>query len=418
MTSRRLNSFIGEYRLVDFIGAGGMGEVYRAVHAQIGRVVAIKVLSQIESGSRLSERFLNEARIQAGLRHPGIATLYDFLEVDGQPCIIMEYVEGRTLDERIRARGRLPTPEALSIFVAVVDAVAYLHDLGIEHRDIKSSNIRVGPSGAVKLLDFGIARDASSRRLTQTGHQIGTLGYLSPEQIAGDRSDARSDVWALGVLLYEMVTGRLPFEADVIPAIADKISKGAYEAPSVLDPSVPGEVDAIASRCPRKRPSERYRSARDLLHDLQLAPALERQSRPDSRPGSAAKAWSESLRLGPRRWLLAGGLMGLLGVATILYFPFGRPGQATLAPAVPPPVGKPEQPKKESLVHIRIETYDGPAEVYEGGVRVGGTPYERDYPLGAVNLELRRHGYKNRPVNLTLVSVAQRTFHYALERND
>src|ERR671926_1725415 len=179
------NQSIGEYRIVDFIGAGGMGEVYRALHSKIGRGAAVKVLTQTSQASDFAERFSNEARIQAALQHPNIATLYDFCEVGGQPCIIMEYVDGQTISERIAAYraaygAALPLSETVYIFARVVEAIDYIHCHGVIHRDIKSNNIKVSSTGQVKLLDFGIAKGNMSPGLTETGSVVGTLEYISP----------------------------------------------------------------------------------------------------------------------------------------------------------------------------------------------------------------------------------------------
>ncbi|MEW6207287.1 MAG: serine/threonine-protein kinase, partial [Acidobacteriota bacterium] len=268
-----VNTSIGEYRVVDFLGAGGMGEVYRAVHSKIGRVVAVKLLTQTVRNSTFVERFLNEARIQANLNHPNIVTLYDFLEVNGQPCIVMEYIEGQSLDEMIKARGMLSAPEALRIFQSAVEAIEYVHIRGIVHRDIKSSNIRISNAGEVKLLDFGIAKSGETPQLTVTGAFIGTLQYLSPEQITGGVADFRSDIWALGVLLYEMVTGKLPFEAVTLGELCEKISKSAHISPASFNSIVPHEVEAIINRCLKKNAQERYSSASELLQDVRRAVA-------------------------------------------------------------------------------------------------------------------------------------------------
>ena len=197
-----VNQTIGEYRIESFLGAGGMGEVYRAVHGKIGRVAAVKVLTQATQSAGFRERFSNEARIQASLQHPNIATLYDFCEVAGQPCIIMEYVDGETIADRLAAHGPPSTLEAAYIFEKVVEAIDYIHRHGIIHRDIKSNNVKISSTGQVKLLDFGIAKGQTSPGLTEVGSVVGTLHYLAPELIRGGVADARGDIWALGVLLY------------------------------------------------------------------------------------------------------------------------------------------------------------------------------------------------------------------------
>src|SRR5712692_6127721 len=269
MPGLSINSIIGEYRIEDFLGAGGMGEVYCAQHSRIGRRAAVKILTHASNTDGSLERFFNEAKIQSSLRHPNVATLYDFTEVDGQPCIIMEYVDGQTLAERVRPSGPLPLAETVYIFQAIVEAIAYVHSNGVVHRDIKSNNIKISSSGEVKLLDFGIAKSEASEQLTATGSVIGTLEYLSPEQIMGGVADARSDIWALGVLLYEMVTGRVPFQALTIGELCKKIERVDYAPPAVLNPTVPREVVATITRCLRKNPADRYRVAQDLLSDTQ-----------------------------------------------------------------------------------------------------------------------------------------------------
>src|SRR5215813_9675508 len=268
-----INSTIGEYRLVEKLGEGGMGEVYQGVHSKIGRVVAVKILSQAAHSPEFVERFLNEARIQGGLQHHNIVTLYDFLEYNGQPCIIMEYIEGRTLTDCIQTWGGIPLPDAIRYFQSVVEAIAYVHSRGIVHRDIKSNNVKVTPSGQIKLLDFGIAKSGASPALTVTGAFVGTLQYLSPEQLVGGVADVRSDIWSLGVLFYEMTTSHLPFEANTIGELCQKITKSSYTPPSVMNQGVPKEVQNIIQKCLKKNPADRYQSADDLLKDVSSAAA-------------------------------------------------------------------------------------------------------------------------------------------------
>src|SRR5919107_2561248 len=257
------NQTVGEYRIVDFLGAGGMGEVYRAVHSKIGRVAAVKVLTaQAAQSGGFVQRFLNEGRIQANLKHPNVATLYDFLEVQGQPCIIMEYVDGQTISERIAAYGAPLAPaETVYVFEKVCEAIDYVHRHGVIHRDIKSNNIKISSEGKVKLLDFGIAKGQTSQQLTQVGSVIGTLQYLAPELVRGGTADASGDIWALGVLLYEMATGRVPFDAPTVGDLCDRIGRVDYAPPAQVNPGVPREMSAVIPRRLKKKPAERYRTA-------------------------------------------------------------------------------------------------------------------------------------------------------------
>ena len=178
------NDLIGEYRVTSFLGEGGMGEVYLGVHEKLGRKAAIKILGAASSDESFKTRFFNEARLQASLHHPNIATLYDFKEQDEQLLIFMEFVDGESLEDIIERRS-FTIEETLTVFAAICEAVEYIHKNGIVHRDLKSQNVKLTTSGAVKLLDFGIAKDGSSHGLTQAGGVIGTPNYLSPEQLDG-----------------------------------------------------------------------------------------------------------------------------------------------------------------------------------------------------------------------------------------
>lgn len=417
------NSTVGEYRVADLLGAGGMGEVYRAVHSKIGRTVAIKVLSQTVNSPQFVERFLNEARIQASLHHPNIATLYDFLELNGQPCIVMEYVEGQTLADRIRTWGALTVPEALALFRPVVEAIGYVHSQGIVHRDVKSNNIKITSSGQVKLLDFGIAKSGSSPALTAAGGFVGTLQYLSPEQFKGGIADARSDVWALGVLLYEMVTGHMPFEADTIGQLYERVSKAAYTPPSALNASIPREVESIVGRCLKKNPADRYQSCADLLRDTErlraapVAPRPDRQSIPVSpRTEPRTETPTTSNR---STWLVIGGIAAALVLVILVggwLLMNGGEGDTTIRETDGTSSGTPGRPAGSQLRRVTIDVMEGRAEVYRAGQRVGATPYQFEARPGErVGLVLRREGFEDKPVDLS-VTDTNKTYTFMMDR--
>jgi eukaryotic-like serine/threonine-protein kinase len=371
-----LNATIGDYRLVSFVGEGGMGEVYRAVHAKLDRAVAIKVLSRDAADAGFLERFWNEARLHASLHHPNIAELYDFLEHDGRPCIVMEYVDGQTLSDRLRA-GRLPPAEALPIFRAITTAMAYVHEQGIVHRDLKAANVRISSRGVVKLLDFGIAKGGTTPSLTQTGVVIGTLLYMAPEQLRGEPATPRSDVWSLGVLLYEMVVGRLPFRADVVGELIDRLASDAYDRPSAacaLPPGAPpapllASIDRIVGRCLRRNPADRYASAGHLARDLEAALTEDRAAvswaaaAPTARPApvspslvpAAAFAWLARVRA--HALPLAGVLAVLIAILAYAVWPSSPvPAPIGTKPPAPPAVAAQEPDK---TTH-RIDVAEGP----------------------------------------------------------
>src|SRR5215467_3905209 len=356
-----VNSTIGEYRLIDYVGAGGMGEVYRAVHSKIGRVAAVKIMTRVGRDPRSMERFLNEARIQASLQHSNIATLYDFCEVSGQPCIIMEFVDGQTLDDRIAAQGRLPVAEALFVLRAASEALSYMHSHGIIHRDIKSNNIKITSQGGVKLLDFGIAKDNSTPAFTQVGDVIGTLHYLSPELLKGAAADARSDIWALGVLFYEMVTGITPFQASTIGELYEKITGLSFTQATVVNPALPREVDGLISRCLKKNPAERYQSIAELLQDVaRLA------SGTSTLPHGVAQYEKTS---GLSAWKLAlisaAAIILLVAVVAALFALLGE-GSDDMSLAVNRNAGALAKENSPTRA-VTIEVAEGHADVYKGG---------------------------------------------------
>jgi eukaryotic-like serine/threonine-protein kinase len=387
-----IGTMIGEYRIVALLSdEGGMGAVYLGVHERIGRRAAIKALAARGPQAEFAARFENEARIQAALTHPHIAALYDFQVFDGQPFLVMEYVDGVTLAARLAAGGPLPLAEAWCIFGQVVEAVAYLHGRDVLHRDLKPANIKINAAGEVKLLDFGISKDAVSPHVTLHNHVVGTPPYLSPEQFETGRADRRSDVWALGVLLYEMLTGQLPFSppaaaqttAEQWAALAAKVTRGEYVAPSRLNPAIPREVEAVVARCLCKRPADRYASAMELqaaLHRLEATRGSTRVERRDRR------------RYLP---LAAGGAAGVLAAFSLgLVIAGGGEG--------PAPMPSPTSSVRAVSPRLKTEIQSIPAgaEVWRGGRLLGVTPYVCEGEEGEeVTLELRRENYQ--PYELT-----------------
>jgi serine/threonine protein kinase len=272
---------IAHYEILERLGEGGMGVVYKARDSHLDRFVAIKVLPPEKmTDPERKRRFVQEAKAASALNHPNIITIHDIDQTDGIDFISMEYVAGRTLDQLIPRHG-MRLNGALECAVQISDALARAHSAGIIHRDLKPSNIMVDKRGMVKVLDFGLAKltevtslgeDASTRTMkpvTEEGKIVGTVAYMSPEQAEGQPVDARSDIFSLGVVLYEMATGARPFRGNSAMSVISSILKDSPLAPAQVNPGVPRDLDRIIRHCLAKDPARRYQSAVDLRNDIE-----------------------------------------------------------------------------------------------------------------------------------------------------
>ncbi|HEX3062818.1 MAG TPA: serine/threonine-protein kinase [Usitatibacter sp.] len=302
----------GRFEVIDVLGRGAMGVVYRARDSALARTVAIKTIAlagDARERDTHEARFMQEARAAGSLSHPAIVTIYDVGREGDTAFIAMELIEGRDLRELIRA-GRLAPAHAMAIAAEVAEGLAAAHERGIVHRDIKPGNIMVLGDGRVKIMDFGIAHMHEPMVKTQTGVLLGSPQYMSPEQIVGQEMDYRTDIFSLGLVLYEMLTGAKAFEAEDIPALMFKVANLPAMPPSHVAPGVPAVLDFILARAMKKRAEERYASAADMARDLKSAlgetgaareAAAERQSAPTV-PDAAAPtpmAREEPLELRP-----------------------------------------------------------------------------------------------------------------------
>ncbi|MCK4414224.1 MAG: protein kinase [Candidatus Eisenbacteria sp.] len=259
---------IAQYKILGKLGAGGLGVVYKAEDTKLQRIVALKFLRpEVLGNEEHRARFLREARAAAALDHPNICTVYEIGEVDGDVFIAMAFIDGVGLDEKIKS-GEVPTAEIVGIAIQVGEALRHAHDRGLIHRDIKSANVRITSRGQAKLLDFGLAKRAGEAEMTQVGTILGTVACMSPEQARGEQADQRTDIWSLGVMLYEMLAGQLPFRAENPAAVLHAVLNEEPAALSAARSGVPAELERIVSRALAKDPAERYQHIDEMLTDL------------------------------------------------------------------------------------------------------------------------------------------------------
>ncbi len=265
-----IGKVILNYKIISKIGEGGMGVVYKAIDLNLDRVVAIKVLhSQFLKNKELMERFKIEAKVQAKLIHPNICTLFSMFEHKGNLFMVMEYVEGISLSEILEKKGKIPLKKALNIFIQVLKGISTAHRSGIIHRDIKPSNILISKDGTAKVMDFGIAKIKGASKLTKTGTHLGTIYYMSPEQVKGNEIDFRSDIYSLGATIFEVITGRPPFLGNTEFEILEAHIKSQPPLPSKINPDLPKIVDKIILKSLEKNPNNRYKSADEFRRALE-----------------------------------------------------------------------------------------------------------------------------------------------------
>jgi eukaryotic-like serine/threonine-protein kinase len=351
----QIGSTVGDYQIVGILGAGGMGKVYKVRNAISDRIEAMKVLlPDLAAQPELSDRFLREIKTQASLEHPNIAALHTALRVDNQLLMLMEFVEGVTLEQKLKD-GPLPIEQAVDYISQALSALDYAHQHGVIHRDIKPANMMLTPNGLVKLMDFGIAKGSGDQRLTMTGTTMGSLYYMSPEQIRGAANiDSRADLYSVGVTLYELTTGKRPFDGDSQFAIMSAHLEKTPVPPVEVDPRLPQGLNDAILMSVAKDPAMRFQTAgafraavQSILPAKQAAPVLQAPPPPAraiTQPPAAAPGFqpmapapqpmaAASPKSKRGLWMAAGALAAALGAIAVIEF---GPWKDTKAQTPPP----------------------------------------------------------------------------------
>lgn len=331
---------LGNYQIIEEVGRGGMAVVYRAFQPSLNRYVALKVLPpQLAFDSQFVERFLREAKAAAGLNHPNIVVVHDVGEENGLYYIVMEFLEGQTLKQLIQQRGALPPDQAARIVEQVASALDYAHQRGFVHRDVKPANIFVGAGDRVTLTDFGIAKAASeAEQLTRTGMLVGTPEYMSPEQAGEGTVDYRSDLYALGVVLYQMATGRVPFRSTTPHATLHAVIYEAPPPPRQHNPSISPGAESVILKSVAKRPEQRFQSGAELSAALRAAlksePYRAAAAAPSARPTAAPTPAAQPAReRSPAVWILVGlAAVVVVVLAGLVFAVVGGGGDKTPTP--------------------------------------------------------------------------------------
>jgi serine/threonine protein kinase/tetratricopeptide (TPR) repeat protein len=343
---------IAHYRILEKLGEGGMGVVYKAEDTKLHRFVALKFLHpELTRDDEAKERFIHEAQAAAALTHPHICTIYEIDEHDGQSFMAMEFIEGEDLKDRVQ-KGPLPLDEVFSIAVQIGEGLHEAHERGIVHRDIKPGNIMVTSKGQAKILDFGLARLGAHSKITKIDTTLGTAAYMSPEQASGKEVDRRSDIWSLGVVLYEMVTGVRPFTGEYEPAVVYSVLHDTPEPLTSRRSQVPMELERIVGKALEKDASGRYPHVEDMLVDLRAL-----RSVTESR--GVSKLQKTAVRASKNKIAIAGAAAGIVVVAVLAIAFLPR-----LFESAPPPEKTPATDHRKMIVVLPFENLGSPEDEY------------------------------------------------------
>ena len=389
----------GRYKVLEELGQGSMGIVYKAHDPNLDLILAVKVLRpECLQGETLVKRFLAEARVLGRLDHPNIVRVYNVDEDQGTVYIAMEFLEGEALND-LAKRKRLSPEEIADLGATIAEGLGYAHSKGIVHRDVKPGNILVRSDGKPKITDFGIARieDTAEHLRTQAGEVLGTPAYMSPEQVLSEPVDGRSDIFSLGIILYELCAGERPFRGDSLGAVFQAITQATPVPLSERNPGIPAVLADAVERCLRRNPAERFQSGEDL------AAALRACFRKESPVEAAAKDLPESAKKETPAWVFAVALAVLAAAGGGIYhFTRGRDVAPPAAPSVPAAA-----PKGAAASSLRLSTSPAGALVFLDGVSKGETPIRLEASPGKHEVRVALAGYEEWEAQVDLAQGAE-----------
>jgi len=367
----RLSSTVlsGRYRLESKLGSGGMSTVYLALDEVLDRPVAVKLLHrEISDEADQLERFRREARTAARLSHPNLVGVIDAGEDDGRPYIVFEYIEGRTLKRRLQEEGRLPVDEAVAYAIEIGRGLTAAHARRLVHRDVKPQNVLIDPDGRAKVTDFGIARSLEQKGMTATGRVLGTTDYVSPEQAMGEDVDERSDVYSLGVVLYEMLTGDVPFRAETQVGVAMKHVNEPMPDVQAKRPEVSAAVASVVDRATTKDPRDRYNTVAEMVRDLEQTLEVEA-----ARRGGTSGEATSVLDSVPAHHRRLGGRRRISGPGIVLALVLVALAAAAVIFASRLDLGSDDQPSRSGSSEVRLSSNAASEFDPEGDQRETGT---------------------------------------------
>lgn len=409
--------FAGRYHIIEELGRGGMGRVYKVFDKEIKEKMALKLLRpEIAADEKMIERFRNELKFTRKITHKNICRMYDFNKDEEISYITMEYVSGEDLKSSVTRMGLLSAGKTIFLAKQICEGLAEAHKLGVVHRDLKPQNIMIDRGGNIRIMDFGIARSVQAKGVTATGVMIGTPEYMSPEQVEGKDVDQRADIYSLGVILFELLTGTVPFEGDTPITVAIKHLREDAPEPKTINANVPDDMNKVVLKCLEKDRAKRYTSVEELLSELDKiekgVPITDRIV-PDKKPTPVGETpfFSDYTRekLKIKKYLIPVFVLiavGILVIALIKFVPLQKSSESSLPPPAPPA-------QEGKLV---VNSVPPGAEVYIDGTRRGITPLNSSLSPGKHSLRVEKSGYEEIKEEIKIASAQTAEKKYTLDR--